>query len=123
MTRMMTATPVLRCADYPKARAFYCGVLGFSVVEEGGLPPRFGILERDGARIFLDAWHGPPFGPQSGWSAYVNVEGLDAFHAAVVAGGLPELPAPEAKPYGMRELELRDLDGNLLCFGEALPST
>ena len=54
---LRSAIPVLRAADYPRARAFWTGVLGFEIGEEGGDPPRFGIFHKEGATVFVDAWH------------------------------------------------------------------
>ena len=55
---LTSSIPVLRVADYPAARAFWTDAMGFTVGEEGGTPPRFGIFHRDKATVFVDAWHG-----------------------------------------------------------------
>ena len=115
---MLTSSiPVLRAADYPRARAFWTGVLGFAVAEEGGDPPRFGIFKKDSATVFVDAWHGPDPDRTQAWRAYFHTEAVDALAEAVRAAGHPIEDLRDAV-YGMRELTLRDPDGNLLCFGQ-----
>ena len=116
--KLLRATPVLRAADYPRSRAFYRDVLGFQVVEEGGTPPRFGIFERDGAVLFVDSWHGGPPEVSGGWHAYLHVTGLEALRDAFAAAGAEITREIEHTVYDMREFELTDPDGNVLCFGE-----
>jgi catechol 2,3-dioxygenase-like lactoylglutathione lyase family enzyme len=117
-TRFLRATPVLRVADYPVARAYWVDVLGFRIVEEGGDPPRFGILERDRAVVFLDAWHGGRPPRETGWDAYLHVRGLTALHAEFAAAGANVVRPVEGTIYGMLEFEILDPDGNRVCFGE-----
>ena len=116
------ATPVLKTGDYPAARAFYTAVLGFRVAEEGGSPPRFGILERERAVVFLDGWNGPP-PPSEGWASYFHVADADAACRAFQATGAVIARPPRDTVYGMRAFELEDPDGNRLCFGAAAPGT
>jgi len=114
---LTSAIPVLRCADYPRARAFWTDILGFTVVEEGGDPARFGIFRKDGATVFVDAWHGPDPEPSAAWRAYFHTDAVDDLAAMVAARTYPA-EGPRDAVYGMRELTLRDPDGNLLCFGQ-----
>lgn len=116
--RLQRATAVLKAADYARARAFYCDRLGFAVVEEGGAPPRFGIFERDGAILFVNAWDGGPTRPGVGWAVYIHVTGLAALHRKLCRDGGPQPTALRVTAYGMRECEIADPDGNILCFGE-----
>lgn len=116
------ATPVLRSGDYATARQFWTGGLGFALREEGGDPPRFGIFRRDGATVFVDGWHGPEAEEGPAWRAYFHTDDVDALAAEVQAQGVTLLSGPEDKVYGMREITLRDPDGNLLCFGQDVPS-
>lgn len=119
--RFTDATPVLRVADYPRARAFYVDVLGFAVAEEGGTPARFGILERGRSTVFLDAHHGGPnhAGGDHGWDAYLHVRGLEAIAAALGEG--PHVRGTiRTTNYDMRELDVVDPDGNCICLGEDL---
>ncbi|MDJ0946616.1 MAG: VOC family protein [Kiloniellales bacterium] len=117
-TAFQRATPVLKSGDYPASRAFYVDVLGYSVVEEGGDPPRFGIFERGGSVLFVDAWHGPSQPVAGAWDAYIHVSGLAAICAELEARGAPITRPIEDTVYGMREFEVTDPDGNVLCFGE-----
>lgn len=116
--RLMQSTPVLKCSDYIKSRVFYVGRLGFQVVEEGGDPPRFGILQREGASLFLDAWHGGPSPDEKVWDAYIHVRDIEALEAEFTAAGVVFSKALNTTGYGMREFEVSDPDGNVICFGE-----
>jgi catechol 2,3-dioxygenase-like lactoylglutathione lyase family enzyme len=114
----LRATPVLKVADYPRARDYYTDILGFEVHEEGGDPPRFGILDRDRAVIFLDGWHEGAIEMRGGWDAYIHVRGLDRIADEIAANGGELVRGIETTVYGMREFEVMDPDGNLICFGE-----
>ena len=117
--KLASATPVLRVADYPEARAFMTSKLGFTVGEEGGDPPRFGIFHRDDATVFVDAWHGADNEPSPGWRAYVHVDDVDAL-AAELREKSVRFSGPADKVYGMREVEVADPSGNLIAFGQDL---
>lgn len=110
-----TSIPVLRVSDYPRAKAFWTDTLGFTLVDEGGDPARFGIFKRDAATVFVDAWHGGDTQPSPGWRAYFHVEDVDALAASL---DWPQTEGPEDKPYGIREVIVIDPDGNRLCFGQ-----
>ena len=120
--KLERSTPVLATDDYPAARAFYRDKLGYSVVEEGGDPPRFGIFQRDGSLLFVDGWHGPRAATPRIWSAYIHVNGLDALAAEFVANGVQITRPIEVTVYGMREFEVTGPDGVVLCFGEDVPA-
>lgn len=112
-----SATPVLRSGDYARSRAFYADKLGFVVVEEGGTPARFGIFERGRAVLFVDAWHGPPAATTGGWQAYLHVGDVDTLCTACRAAGVEITRDVTDTVYGMREFEIADPDGNVICFG------
>ena len=115
--RVETATPVFRVSDYPRAKAFWVDILGFSCVEEAGEPVTgFGIFRRDGARVFLTAWDGPE-AAYDRWRAYFHVTGFDEVLADIGARGGVLSSDPVLTEYGMREFEITDPDGNVVCFG------
>lgn len=116
--RLLSSTPVLKTADYPRARAFYEGRLGYEVVEEGGDPARFGIFKRGKSALFVDGWHGGPSPVEGTWDAYVHVAGLNDLQAEFEAAGARISRHIEVTVYGMREFDVVDPDGNVICFGE-----
>ena len=117
---LLSAIPVLRSGDYPAARAFWTDTMGFSVGEEGGDPARFGIFHKDKATVFVDAFQGAEPVPYDGWRAYLHCDDVDALAAELTGKGC-EVDGPRDAVYGMREITLRDPDGNLLCFGQDIP--
>src|SRR5688572_8208971 len=54
----------------------------------------------------------------AGVSLYIKVDGLDDFHAEVLAAGLEPEGEPEVGATGIREFTLRDPDGYRLTFFE-----
>ena len=111
------ATPVLRVADYRRARAFYTDILGFDVIEEAGEPDTgFGILRAGKAQLFLMAWNGAE-ADHDGWRVYLYPEDLSGRVAHMKTTGTA-FSGPLVTEYGMREVEVRDPDGNVLCLGE-----
>jgi catechol 2,3-dioxygenase-like lactoylglutathione lyase family enzyme len=116
--KFQRSTPVLKAADYARSKAFYTEKLGYTVVEEGGEPPQFGIFDRDTSVLFVNAWQGGPTPVPGSWDAYIHVAGVEAVHAELAATGVEIIRQLEVTVYGMREFEIRDPDGNVLCFGE-----
>ncbi len=110
------ASPVLRVSDYVRARAFYTDLLGFEVGEEAGDPVGFGILRAGAAQVFLTSWDGPE-AEYDRWRVYLYPQDLDALLAHIVARG-GTYSGPNVTEYGMREAEVTDPDGNVLCLGE-----
>ena len=116
--QMLRSTPVLKSGNYEGSRAFYRDKLGYRVLEEGGDPPRFGIFERDRSVLFVSAWQGAPTLLSGVWEAYVHVVGLDGLLTEFQAAGTNVRRTIETTAYGMREFEVTDPDGNVICFGE-----
>ena len=116
--RVLRSTPVLKTGNYENARAFYRDRLGYEIKEEGGEPPRFGIFGRGRSVLFVDGWHGEPTRVGSAWEAYVHVDGLDALFAEFQAADVNITRPIETTVYEMREFEVTDPDGNVVCFGE-----
>lgn len=114
---LTSAIPVLRCGDFPRARAFWTEIMGFELAEEGGDPPRFGIFKRDGQTLFMDSWHGPDPEPSPSWRAYFHCRDVDALADDLARKGV-DVSGPFDTAYGMREVVLRDPDGSLICLGQ-----
>lgn len=120
--RFRTSTPVLASSDYARSRTFYRDGLGFAVVEEGGEPPAFGILRRDGAELFVDAFRCRVRNDTGdhGWDAYLRLDDVNALAEELRERGVEIAGGPTDTNYGMRELEVVDPDGNRVGFGQEL---
>ncbi|MEM9967765.1 MAG: glyoxalase superfamily protein [Pseudomonadota bacterium] len=113
------ATPVIRVSDYQRAKAFYTDVLGFDIVEETGEPVvGFGIFSAGSVQIFLCSWDGAGE-PWDAWRAYFYVDDQPSFVARLAEKGVA-FKGPKDTVYSMREVEVADPDGNVLCFGTDL---
>lgn len=113
----LNATPVLRVSDYQRAKQFYMDTLGFKQIQEAGEPnPGFGIFRAGSAQIFLHSWDGAGE-PWDNWRAYFYVPDMDGM-IAHLRDEKVDFKGPSVTWYGMRELEVTDPDGNILCFGQ-----
>ncbi len=113
------AIPVLRSFDEAKAKAFYCGFLGFALGFEHrfapGLPLYFQV-ERAGLVLHLSEHHGDA---TPGSTVFVGMQGIDAFHAEIMARHYPNnRPGIESTPWG-REMQVIDPFANRIRFCEA----
>jgi catechol 2,3-dioxygenase-like lactoylglutathione lyase family enzyme len=111
------SVPFLRVRDVRAAEAFYCGVLGFVRNWEHQFDtgaPRVVSISRGGLTLFLTE------DPEcsSGALVYCYLDGIDEFvHEIIASGGVPDW-GPRDQPWGMRECQVSDPDGNQLRFGQ-----
>ena len=54
--------------------------------------------------------------------AYLWTDDVDTLHREFQQSGADILSAPLMRIYGMKELEVRDLDGYVLAFGQDIPA-
>ena len=47
----------------------------------------------------------------------VDVDDADSLHAELARRGANVVKPPKDQPYGMREFDVADLDGNMIFFG------
>jgi GNAT superfamily N-acetyltransferase/uncharacterized glyoxalase superfamily protein PhnB len=111
----MTVEPVLAVRDVPAATTYYRDVLGFEDVWLWGDPPSHGGANRDGVQIqfCLDPARAKTAEGRALWIRVRNVAALYAWHQerqAEIVGAL------EAKPWGVCEYTVRDLNGYWLRF-------
>jgi uncharacterized glyoxalase superfamily protein PhnB len=81
-----------------------------------GEPAFYAGVERDGVTIHLQAAGETKRLPGHG-SAYVFVTDVDALYQELKSRGARVLKEPKDYPYGMRDFDINDIDGNQLCFG------
>ena len=114
-------TPILRIFDEAKAREFYLGFLGFSVVFEhrfeAGLPLYLGV-RRDACVLHLSEHHGDA---SPGASMRIEVSDVDALCAELLAKAYKYArPSVAAMPWGTRDMAVADPFGNRLTFTSAI---
>ena len=113
--------PVLAVTDVDKTAEFFVSGLGFSLAgkwtEDDGVPT-FAIVRMDDITVGMQVVEkAVPTGP---WATYLYIEDVDAFADQIQGNGVALEREPMDRFYGCRDLEVKDPDGNLLCFGQDL---
>jgi uncharacterized glyoxalase superfamily protein PhnB len=106
------ALPELPLDDVAAGVAYYCNVLGFHVNYAG---PQIGVMDRDDVTIVLIA---RTTKHQGIGSCYVYVRDADALHAELVSKGANVQGEPVSHPWGLRDFQILDLEGNRITFGQ-----
>lgn len=110
---------VIAVHDLARSAAWYRDVLGFEIHEVGD--PGWRWFQRDACVILAgecpDALTPADTGDHA-YFAYVDVDGIDAFHAGVLARGADTIKPLRDEPWGMREFGIRTIDGHRMMFGE-----
>ncbi|MBL8524988.1 MAG: VOC family protein [Betaproteobacteria bacterium] len=112
--------PVFPVNDVGASVDFYCQTLGFTLDFVMGDPPDHGSVTRD--KVGIQFTRSPePFDARAypGWT-YFFVENIDLFYAELAARGVNVTQALESRDHGMREFEIRDVNGFRLRFGQYL---
>ncbi len=117
--------PVFIVEDPKKTAEYYRDKLGFRVCGVHGEPALYAIVDRGSGRGFHFKRTDPPASkrPYRGrddyaWDAYIEVQGVDALHEELKGRGARILRAPEVAEYGMKEFDVEDCNGYVLCFAE-----
>ena len=122
-------SPILGVGNVRRTAEYYRDVLGFDLDpvngvfqptadEPGGV---YAIVKRGGSWIHLQIRRGPPAERVRGAferDVYVYVTGLDRLHEELQARGANLVHPPRIAPYGLREMEVEDLNGYRLTFAE-----
>jgi catechol 2,3-dioxygenase-like lactoylglutathione lyase family enzyme len=128
-TQLLRSAPYFPVADVEQSAAHYERVLGFKREYIAGNPPEFAILSRDGLPIMLRRVGAPehisPNEKQGGtWDAFFWVSDARALHAELRDSGADVVYGPLVQEaYHMEEFAVRDRDGYVLGFGQALTAT
>ena len=113
--------PILSVEDVEKSAGFFTGGLGFSFAgswqDDDGVP-EFAIVVLDHITIGLQRVRQAK--ASDAWAAYFYIEDIETYAAQVAGSGVKLTSEVADKPYGCRELEVTDPDGNVLCFGQDL---
>ncbi len=119
--------PLIQVFDMPTSLAFYRDLLGFKVVQQAPPGDRcdWAWLARDGAELMLNTMFEADARPPAPDGARVVAHGdtglfigapdVDAMYEYLRACKVRVEP-PVVRPYGMKQLYLRDPDGYGICF-------
>ena len=124
--KLLRHAPYFPVADVQQTLSYYQQVLGFRCDYSAGTPLQFAICSRDGFAVMLrrvsEAELIVPVEKQGGtWEAFFWVNGVSALHAELKSKGADIVYCPLIQEsYQMREFAVRDCDGHVLGFGEAL---
>jgi hypothetical protein len=124
--RLLRHAPYFPVADVQQTLSYYQQVFGFRCEYSAGTPLQFAICSRDGFAVMLrrvsEAELIVPVERQGGtWEAFFWVSGVSALHAEFKSKGADIVYGPLIQEsYQMREFAVRDCDGHVLGFGEAL---
>lgn len=110
---LSTPRPILNVHDLQASFRYYRDQLGFEVDWEHGEPPDFGSVSRGDVVVFLcEGCQGTP----GAWMM-IFARDVDALHAEFAAADAKIRMAPKDMPWGIREMHVTDLDGNVIRFG------
>lgn len=124
--KLLRSAPYFPVASVERSAAFYEQVLGFRCEYSAGSPLQFAICSRDGLAIMLRRMSAPelivPIEKQGGtWDAFFWVSDAEALHAEFNAKGAEIVYGPMIQEaYQMKEFAVRDCDGHVLGFGQAI---
>lgn len=113
MTNKTIAT--LKISDLQQSREFYETVLSFSVDwvwGEDEASPAFAQISLHGAQLYLTERDESVIGAL----VYIYVEDVDSLYRQLLAKGIPVDALPHDEPWGNREMQVKDPDGNCLRF-------
>jgi len=115
--------PLFLVKDVVRAAEYYRDKLGFEIGPYFLDPPVFVIVQRGKIAIMLSLTKDAHGGSNTVWKresfdAYIWVDDVDALYAELQQLQADIVSPPQLRIYGMKELEVRDLDGYVICFGE-----
>jgi catechol 2,3-dioxygenase-like lactoylglutathione lyase family enzyme len=115
------ALPILGVTSSATAEQFYCGQLGFRRKYAYRPDPAqpdpcwLGVI-RDGAHIVLSSFEGD--GPPGTRGIQIYVDDAAALRGEFQAAGVPDVGRLWDQSWGNLEFNIKDPDGNKLCFAQ-----
>jgi catechol 2,3-dioxygenase-like lactoylglutathione lyase family enzyme len=108
--------PIFTVDDLEASTRYYRDKLGFHIDWEYGEPPDFGSVSRgDGVLFMCQRCQG-----HTGAWAMLFARDVDKLHDEFRRRGATITMAPKNQPWGLREIQVTDPDGNTLRFGSPI---
>lgn len=125
MAQGQRSMPILPVTDVAATSAFFADGLGFNLAgswenDDGSI--NFAIVQMDAITIGL-AYNADAVGTGENWASYFYLSDIAAFADHVVGNGVLLAREIVDQPYGCRDLEILDPDGNRLCFAQDMSPT
>ncbi len=117
ITQGACVTPILYVSDMEAAFDYYVNRLKFIKAWDWGEPVTFGSVYF-GKRVELFFCHQGQGNPGSWMSIFIK--DVDAYQKIIQEAGADIVYGPVDEPHGMREMHVRDLDGNIIRFSAAI---
>jgi GNAT superfamily N-acetyltransferase len=114
---LLGSEPIFAVADVVAAVRYYSRVLGFPDEWLWGDPPGFGGVRWGKIGVMFSQQRAPDAVVGGQWHAFL-VDGTDRLYDLHKRNGATIFSPLEAKPWGMREYTVRDLNGHFLRFGQ-----
>lgn len=114
--KVTSASPILQVSDLAASLAFYQDRLGFEKEFAYGEPPFYAGVKKDATVFHLCSSHENAQRIGQG-SVYVFCDAVDSYYE-ILSDKDVEITSPlNTYPYGMRDFQIKDPDGNRICFG------
>lgn len=114
-TRILQAVPVLPALNMQHTLDYFETMLGFAVIAHYD---GYALVERDGVEIHFFESDDEHLSRNS--SCYIRVGNIQKLYSEYTHNRVNLVIPLEAKPWGMNEFSVIDVNGNLLRFGEPL---
>lgn len=110
------ASAILQVSNLNNSIRFYTEALGFEEEFVFGDPPYYAGVKMGNIIIHLNA--GKENESRRGMgSVYVFCDEVDDYYKSIEEKKVEITSRLETWPYDMRDFQVKDIDGNLLCFG------
>ncbi len=106
-------TPILRVSDLDRSLEYYVRVLGFTMNWRDDDGNSFASVSRGDCHLFLSIGDQGHLGS---W-VWIGVSDADVLHDELIASGARVRHPPANFPWGSREMQVEDPDGNVLRLG------
>jgi predicted enzyme related to lactoylglutathione lyase len=110
---MSCPRPIIRVENFKASQRYFVEQMGFTVAWDYGDPPDFGAVKRGDFELFMCLRCQSTPGA---WSM-TFMKDVDPYHEELVRRGARIVMPPTDMPWGLREMHVADLDGNVIRFG------
>lgn len=111
-----SASTILQVSNLPEAIKFYTESLGFEKEFIYGDPPFYAGVKMNDIIIHLNTAEGNAKRSGMG-SIYIFCDEVDSYYEKIKEAAVQITTELDSYPYGMRDFQIQDPDGNKLGFG------